>query len=555
MKPLSVAFIGTYVPRLCGIATFTHDLGSAVSSVTGEPLSENPRLKVVALDNPSDALRYGPEVEFVIRQPRKRDYLEAAEFLNISGFDVVNLQHEYGIFGGDDGKYVLEMLEALRKPVVTTLHTVLTRPSEGQRQVMSRVCELSSSVTVIAKKAVGILDEVYGVPREKIVQIYHGVPDVPYMDTAFYKDQFQLEGKKVLLTFGLIGPGKGIEHAVDAVAKLVPEFPNLVYVVLGATHPEVKRHHGEAYRLSLQQRAERLGIKDNLLFFDRYVSDEQLKEFLLMADFYITPYLAKEQISSGTLSFALGAGKAIVSTPYWYAEELLDEGRGLLAPFGDAAAMAEQLRALLSDEVLCNQMRKRAYQFGRSMVWRATGEQYTEVFRKAAKAGLSRSAVRKPPPIRLPDMRLEHLRTLTDDTGLIQHAVYAVPWRQHGYTTDDNARSLRFLVRYHSLTKDDSVLPMATNYLSFLLYALDPKTNRFHNELGYDRRWLDEVGSEDCQGRALAALADYLQDRFESLGYPVSRQSFPIPSSRLWSRRRKVPESDGLQRPVPPSFH
>jgi len=510
MEPPSIAFIGTYVPRLCGIATFTHDLARSVAAALGTGLGSDPRLRIVALHNPADTFGYGAEVDFVIRQPLRRDYLEAAEYLNLLPFDVVNLQHEYGIFGGDDGRYVLDLLEALRKPVVTTFHTVLTQPSDGQREVLKAVAGRSQAVVVIARKAVDLLKEVYGVPGEKIVQIYHGVPDVPYIDPAFYKDQFGLEGKKVLLTFGLLGPGKGIEHALEAVARVVPEYPQLVYVVLGATHPEVKRRQGEAYRLSLQQKAERLGIRDHVFFYDRFVSDEQLVEFLQMADFYITPYLAKEQMSSGTLSFALGCGKAILSTPYWYAEELLDEGRGLLVPFGDAEAMAQGLKGLLADEVACHQMRKRAYQFGRNMVWPRMGERYLEVFRRAAKSGFRPAAFRRVLPAELPEIRLDHLRRLTDDTGLLQHAVFATPCRRHGYTTDDNARALRFVVRHHALFEDDSVLPLANVYLAFLLDALDPESRRFRNELSYDRRWLDTVGSEDCQGRAVAALADTL---------------------------------------------
>jgi len=404
MEPPSIAFIGTYVPRLCGIATFTHDLARSVAAALGTGLGSDPRLRIVALHNPADTFGYGAEVDFVIRQPLRRDYLEAAEYLNLLPFDVVNLQHEYGIFGGDDGRYVLDLLEALRKPVVTTFHTVLTQPSDGQREVLKAVAGRSQAVVVIARKAVDLLKEVYGVPGEKIVQIYHGVPDVPYIDPAFYKDQFGLEGKKVLLTFGLLGPGKGIEHALEAVARVVPEYPQLVYVVLGATHPEVKRRQGEAYRLSLQQKAERLGIRDHVFFYDRFVSDEQLVEFLQMADFYITPYLAKEQMSSGTLSFALGCGKAILSTPYWYAEELLDEGRGLLVPFGDAEAMAQGLKGLLADEVACHQMRKRAYQFGRNMVWPRMGERYLEVFRRAAKSGFRPAAFRRVLPAELPEI-------------------------------------------------------------------------------------------------------------------------------------------------------
>ena len=510
MKPPHVAFVSTYVPRLCGIATFTHDNALALCSAMGAKLGESTKVQVVALHKPSDGFRYGSEVGFVLRQPQRTDYLEAAEFLNISAVDVVSLQHEYGIYGGDDGKYALDLLEALKKPVVVTLHTVLSHPSDGQKAVLSRICELSSYVAIIAEKARPMLREIYGVEDRKIVRIPHGVPDVPFMDPGYYKDQYHLEGRKVLLSFGLIGPGKGIEHAIDALAHLVPDFPQLVYVVLGATHPEVKRHSGEAYRTSLQQRAEARGVADHVMFIDRYVSDEQLREFLLMADFYITPYLAKEQISSGTLSFAMGCGKAIVSTPYWYAEEMLADGRGLLADFGDSKAMADQLRRLLSDEVECNQVRKRAYQFTRSMTYPEVGKQYLAVFRRAAESGSSRSVGRRPVLLGLPEIRLDHLWVMTDGTGLIQHAIYATPDRTQGYTTDDNARALRFVVRYWSLFKDDSVVSMAQNYLAFLLYAFNEKTHRFRNVMSYARNWEDEAGSDDCQGRTLGALSDTL---------------------------------------------
>lgn len=510
MRSPNVAFVSTYVPRQCGIATFTHDNAKAVAKAQGFALGDNQKIQVICLHKPSDEFHYGEEVGFVLRQPQRRDYLEASEFVNISPIDVVCLQHEFGIFGGDDGKFVLDFLEALRKPVVTTLHTVLRQPSDGQRATMSRVCEISQQVVVIAEKARSMLEEIYGVAPEKIARIPHGVPNVPFMDPGFYKDLYKLEGKKVLLTFGLIGPGKGIEHAIDAVARLVPDFPNLTYVVLGATHPEVKRQFGEAYRVGLQQRAEGQGIQDNVVFFDRYVSDEQLMEFLLMADLYITPYLAKEQISSGTLSFAMGCGKAIVSTPYWYAEEMLNEGRGLLAPFGDPQGMADQLRRLLSDEVECNQIRKRAYQFTRSMVWEEVGKQYMAAFKRATEAGVPKAVLRRPANPDLPEIRLDHLRVLTDDTGLIQHAIYATPDRAKGYTTDDNARALRFISRYWAFTKDDDVLPLAQTYLAFLLYAFDGEKRRFHNFMGYDRKWLDDAGSDDCQGRALGALSDTL---------------------------------------------
>lgn len=510
MKCPSVAFVATALPRVCGIATFANHVASAFSFLGGIPLGQNPKAKILALHNPAENLRYPPEVEFLIRQTQRKDYIEAAEFLNISQTDVVCLQHEYGIFGGDDGRYVIDLLENLRKPVVTTFHTILQEPSDGRRSVLRKVCELSSYVVVIANKAKNMLENVYGVPAEKIVHIYHGVPDVPFMDPNFYKDQFNLEGKKVLLTFGLIGPGKGIENAIDAVALLAPNYPQLVYVILGATHPEVKKQTGESYRLGLQKRAEDKGIADKVIFFDRFVTDEQLSEFLMMADYYITPYPNKEQISSGTLSFALGCGKAIVSTPYWYAEELLAEERGILAGFNDPKSMADGLERYISSEVEYTQFRKRAYQFGRKMVWREIAHQYVKTFRMAAEAGVPSRMERKPIALTVPELRLDHLLRMTDDTGLFQHCIYSIPWREHGYTTDDNARALRFVMRHYAQYKDESILLLADKYISFLQYSYNKKKGRFRNFLSYDRKWLDEVGSEDCQGRTLAALADTL---------------------------------------------
>jgi glycosyltransferase involved in cell wall biosynthesis len=510
MKYPSIAFVSTYVPKQCGMATFTHDMATAASQAMGVPLGENPNVRIVAVHDPQDAFLYGPEVGFLIRQRQRKDYAEAAEYLNISPVNAVCIQHEYGIFGGDDGKYILDLLEGLRKPVVSIFHTVLSNPSEGQKNTLKRIAELSSHVTVMAKRAKAMLADAYGVPPEKITHIYHGVPDLPYLDPAYYKDKFQLEGKKVLLTFGLISPGKGIEHAIDAMAALAGDFPNLVYVILGATHPEVKRNFGEVYRTMLEQRAEALGLKDQVIFYDRYVSDAELSEFLLMADLYVTPYLSREQMSSGTLSFAMSSGKAVVSTPYWYAEEVLAEGRGLLVPFADAEALADQLRLLLSDEVEYNRMRKRAYQFSRKMVWKEVGRVYCDIFKRAAESGVPRAASRKMLPSTLPEIRLDHLRRMTDGTGLLQHALYSTPWRQHGYTTDDNARALRFVIRYRSFFRDDSVLPLAQTYLAFLVHAFNEKTGRFRGHLGYDRTWSDDAGSEDCQGRALVALADTL---------------------------------------------
>lgn len=509
MKVPSVALISTYVPRLCGIAHFTHNLATAVCDTSGHHLGENPKVQILALHNPSDGFRYGPEVTFVIRHSQRRDYIEAAQYLNLSSVDLVCLQHEYGIFGGEDGKYVLDLLESLNKPVVTTLHTVLAEPSESQKKILQTLCEASGTLVVISEMARDILKRVYGVHGERILHIHHGVHEVPFLDSGFYKDQFQLEGKKVLLTFGFLGPDKGIEHAIDAVSLLVEEFPDLVYIVLGSTHPDLKKQSGEGYRMALQQRAQDRGIKEHVIFLDRFLPRQQLLEFLLTADIYVAPLLNQDQISSGTLAYAMGCGKAIVSTPTWYAEELLAEGRGLLTPFADSKEMADRIRRLLLNEVERNQIRKRAYQFSQRMVWKKAARSYMDCFKSTAERGLLRHPLYQilTP---LPEMRLDHLRRMTDDTGLLQDAIYATPRRSHGYTTDENARALSLVIHHRAFFQDDSVLPLAETYLSFLCHAFEEEPARFHNQMGFDRRWLDRLGSEDCQGRALAALAEFL---------------------------------------------
>ncbi|MBU1913741.1 MAG: glycosyltransferase family 4 protein [Candidatus Thermoplasmatota archaeon] len=505
---LQVAFVSTYVPRKCGIATFTHDLASAVSHHMKASLGEGDKIKIVAL-NDQIRYHYPDEVIFEIRDQHIIDYHEAANFLNMSPVDVVCLQHEFGIFGGEAGSNVLTMLEHLKKPVITTFHTVIQKPSQIQLETVQNIARSSSLLVVPAKKGIELLQDIYGISPEKLVFIPHGTPDVPFLDPSYYKDKFQMEGRRVILTFGLLGPNKGIENMINALKPVAEEHPEVAYIILGVTHPNVKRMHGEKYRLSLQRMIQEEGLENHVFFHNAFVSLEELIKYLVMSDILVTPYLSQDQLSSGTLAYAVACGKAVVSTPYWYAQELLGDGRGVLVPFGDIGELSEQMSDLLSNEEKRNNLRKNAYQFGRKMIWNEVGRQYFEIFCQALRdyAPGSTSAAVEVSSFSLPEVNLTHLRTLSDETGILQHAMLTTPNRRHGYATDDNARALQTCVMNWELFKEENILPLIHRYLSFLNYAFDEKQGRFRNLLTYDRRWIDEgVNEEDCHGRALHAL-------------------------------------------------
>jgi glycosyltransferase involved in cell wall biosynthesis len=508
--PHKIALIGNHLPRQCGIATFTTDLLAGLAA-------ENPRGEcwaVVMNDIPA-GYRYPSQVRFEVNQRVLAEYRLAADFLNMNRVEVVCLQHEFGIFGGENGAHVVDLLGNLRMPVVTTLHTVLRSPAAGQLAVLKRVAQLSDRLVVMSQRAREILRTVYGVPEAKIVHIHHGIPDVPFVDPNYYKDQYGVEGRKVILTFGLLSPGKGIETMIDALPTVVARHPEVVYIVLGATHPQVKKEQGESYRLFLQRRARELGLGEYLIFHNRFVDLEELCEFLGAADIYVTPYLNREQIVSGTLAYALGCGKATISTPYWYAEEMLADGRGRLVPFNDSAALAEQVNDLLEREVERHAMRKRAYTFCREMVWKEVARRYLGLFNevKTERARSPRPVFRAKTmdmaPRELPQPKLDHIIRLTDDVGILQHANYIVPNRYHGYCTDDNARALiAVLMAREMIPNSDAVTNLACTYISFLHHAFNEETGRFRNFMGYDRRWLEEVGSEDSHGRAVWGLGE-----------------------------------------------
>jgi glycosyltransferase involved in cell wall biosynthesis len=499
-----VVFVGNYVPRQCGIATFTTDLCEAVGKAFPEV-----HCTALPVNDTSEGYPYPDRVRFELFQDDLSTYAAAADFLNINNVDIVCLQHEYGIFGGRAGSHILALLRELRMPVVTTLHTVLKEPDPAQRAVLEEIAELSDRVVVMTKRAAEFVRDIYGVPPGKVDIIPHGIPDVAFVDPSFYKDQFGLEGKKVLLTFGLLSPNKGIENVIEALPAIVARHPDVVYVIVGATHPHVHRRDGESYRLSLQRLARAKGVDKHIIFHGRFVTLEELTQFLGAADIYITPYLNPAQIVSGTLAYAVGAGKAVISTPYWHAEELLDGERGVLVPFRDSQALAARVLELLEDDVMRHAMRKRAYLHAREMTWPNVARAYMRTFVRAREDRMRKprpafvAAALADRPAELPPVNLEHLARLTDSTGLLQHSVFSVPNYAEGYTTDDNARAVVLAMQAR---KSGVRVPATERYLAFLWHAFNVKTGRFRNYMSYDRRWLEESGSEDCHGRALWAL-------------------------------------------------
>ncbi len=505
ISDLDVVYIGTFLPKTCGIATFTHDLATSIrQEMGGKPY------RAIAISDRAGAYDYPAEVTFEIRQNVIRDYARAAEYINGSSTQMVSLQHEFGIYGGDAGKYLSALLCHLKKPVITTLHTILENPSKDYREAIEDVINYSQRVVTMSQKGARMLQEIYDVPQGKISVIHHGVHDVPFVDSNFYKEKFNVEGLTVLLTFGLLSPNKGIETALEALPYVVEKHPDTVYIILGATHPEIKKIDGEKYRLSLERKVIDLKIADNVVFQNRFVDLQELTEYMSCCDVYLTPYLAKEQITSGTLAYAVGMGKAVVSTPYWHAEELLADSRGVLVDFCDVKGMAKALNELISDSIRRNKMRKTAYEYGRTMVWREVGRQYVEMFvemlgkRRDLKVKSSWKQ-KMLPPITLPEIKLDHVMSLTDDVGVLQHACFGIPDRSHGYSADDVGRGLAALMTYYDQEKDEQVLRLIRTYISFLNHS-QTETGHFHNSMSYDRKFQDEQGTDDTLGRVLWGL-------------------------------------------------
>ncbi|MHB8813980.1 MAG: glycosyltransferase family 4 protein [Steroidobacteraceae bacterium] len=505
------AFVGNSLPRRCGIATFTTDLQQAI-----EGLSPYEPCGIVAMTDHDRAYDYPPSVRLQIDDRRLGDYERAADVLNRARCEVVSLQHEFGIFGGEAGSHIMALATRLAMPLVTTLHTVLAQPTLAQRRVLCGIVDASSRVIVMAEKGRELLRTVYQVAAGKIEVIPHGTPDCAFVEPDEAKSALGFDGRPVILTFGLLSPSKGIEVMIDAMPEVLKSNAAAVYVVLGATHPNLIREQGEAYRSGLMARVRALGIEDHVVFLDRFVDQPTLLRFISMCDVYATPYLNEAQLTSGTLAYSFGLGKAVVSTPYWHARELLGDGRGVLVPFGDVAALGRETAALLSDGPRRFAMRKRAYAEGRPMTWPRIAERYRALFESTARGGHLRLAPRQDRDTSAAHrgqqvaqaMPIRHFLSLCDDTGLLQHAVHSVANRSHGYCTDDNARAL--LLACALDRAGESPLPdsLTCRFAAFLQHAWNPDTKRFRNFMSFDRRWDPDPGSEDSHGRALWALGE-----------------------------------------------
>jgi glycosyltransferase involved in cell wall biosynthesis len=539
-----VAMLGNHLPRQCGIATFTTDLTDAIAA-SFQAID----CFVIAMNDPGRHHAYPPRVRFEIAESDIASYRRAADFLNVNTVDAVCVQHEYGIFGGKAGSYLLTLLRELRMPIVTTLHTIIGEPSPIQRHVMDELTRLSERVVVMSEHGAAVLRQVHGVSEEKIDLIPHGIPSTPLAGRS--KDRLGVEGKSVILTFGLLSPDKGIEHVIDALPAILESRPETVYVVLGATHPRVKEQHGETYRLSLENRAQKLGVDSSLIFHDRFVGIDELVEFLSAADIYVTPYLNAEQSTSGTLAYAVGSGKAVVSTPYRYARELLADGRGVLVPWRDPKAIASAVVDLLADDAKRAAIEARAKEYGRAMAWPAVARSYVETFERAhvdharrLRTVFQAKTVDKRPAV-LPDANLEHVERMSDATGILQHALFSVPRFEDGYCLDDNARALLLMTLIEDAGAEDAkvVRALATRYLAFVSHAFNEERGRFRNLMSYSRRWLEESGSEDSHGRALWALGAVVgrsgEPGRQSLGGSLFHRALPavhrFTSPRAWA--------------------
>lgn len=494
---------------------------------------------------------YPPRVRVEIDEKDLDSYRQAADYLNFNNTDILCIQHEFGIFGGPSGSHLLSLLREVRMPIVTTFHTVLRDPNETQYRVMKELLERSDRVVVMAHKGLEILQEIYGVSESKVDIIFHGIPDIPFIDSSHYKKQFGVEGRKVLMTFGLLAPGKGIEYVIRSLPEIVKQYPSVVYLILGATHPNLVAKEGEQYRLSLERLSEDLGVKENVIFYNRFVSNEDLKEFIGATDIYITPYLNEAQITSGTLAYVFGAGKAVVSTPYWHAQELLADGKGILVPFRDSKAISDGVCTFLGDPERLKKNQEVAYAIGRKMLWSEVSEKYLTSFKHAwadrkedARTAFAEWTLASR-PYELPPIRLNHILAMTDGTGIFQHAIYNVPNFHEGYCTDDNARAFILCTFLEDLGKPpaENLFRLATTYLAFLVAAWNPEKKQFRNFMNHSRQWLEEVGSEDSQARALWALgvgSGHSHDEgHRKLSIQLFEQAFPITetftSPRAWA--------------------
>lgn len=525
LKKMKVAFIGTYPPRECGIGTFTRNLVDSMvfKKPEGDGAVEG---FVVALSDHDLVYPYPEEVKLIIHQEQQPDYMKAANFINLSGADLCVLEHEFGIFGGENGVYILPLLHRLKMPLVVTLHTILKTPSYNEKAILKEICKMASKVVVMSHKAIGFLTDIYNVPKEKIAFIEHGVPDI-YFDHKETKKEFKLEDKKVLLTFGFLGRNKGIETVIKALPEVIDEHPDVLYLILGKTHPNILRHSGEEYRNYLQLLVKNLKLGNHVLFLNEFMEQKELFKYLAACDIYITPYLNEAQITSGTLSYAMGAGCPVISTPYWHATEILAEGRGVLFNFNDPEMLATKLKELLGDPHVLKSIQKKAHTYGKEISWPKTGHKYKKLVQGLIQEPWE-TVNKKETTIDLlllPPFLLTHIKRMTDDTGIIQHAKFGIPNLKEGYCLDDNARALLMVLMAYKQKKDTLALELSPIYLSYI-HFLQNKNGTFRNFLSFNRNFLDEEGSEDSFGRTIWALGYLLGNAPNDAYYQMGKLVF-----------------------------
>lgn len=529
---MKLAYIGTYPPRECGIGTFTMNLynsmvmnlaGNQAGNKTPKDLIEG---FIVAMNDHDQTYDYPEEVKLTIRQEHQRDYLEAVKFINLSGADICILEHEFGIYGGQNGIYILPLLHRLEIPLIVTLHTIVKAPSYNEKAVLQEICKMANKIVVMSHKAIEFLTTIYNVDNSKIEFIEHGVPDIQF-NQAQSKKEFHLENRKVLITFGFISRNKGIETVIKALPKVIEKFPEVIYMVLGKTHPNVLRYSGEEYRVYLQHLVKSLNLSKHVLFLNEFINQKELFKYLSASDIYVTPYLNEAQITSGTLSYAIGVGSAVVSTPYWHALELLSDGRGRLFNFNDTDELSTILIELLDNPEVLKDLRKKAYDYGRTITWPQSGFKYVALANKlfAARPEVVVKKETTIDPLLLPPFSLAHIKRLTDDTGIIQHAKFGIPNLKEGYCLDDNARALLMVLMAYRQKKNTLALDLAPIYLSYMHY-MQNKNGTFRNFLSFSRVFLDEVGSEDSFGRTIWALGYLLANAPNDAYYQTGKLIF-----------------------------
>ncbi len=497
-----VIVLGCFPPRLCGIATFTRDTVAALQMV-GQDLE----VSVIAMDDASQTGGFEKPVVASIKQHDLGSYVDAATFINEQKPDCLVIQHEFGIFGGPAGEYLLTLLSLVKVPVITIFHTILERPDYSQSRVMRRLLHRSTRLIAMAQRGAEMLRDVYGATSDKIAVIPHGAPTRPYVDPEEMRKKLGIGTERMISTFGLLSPNKGIESVIHAMPDVLAQFPSTTYAILGVTHPHLVTREGEAYRSSLESLAKSLGVSESIKFVNRFVDNAELFDYLQASDVYITPYLNEAQITSGTLSYALALGCYVISTPYWHAKEVFSECPGTLVPRGDVGEIRRALTELFSDSDALTDSRRKVYQWAEGTRWPEFGERLSNLIIEAVKAGnrISHISERRGPAF--PAVALKAVERMTDNCGIFQHSRFGVPDRDHGYCVDDNARALIMindLIRRGMIGAD--IERLHAIYAGFVLHAFDEATGTFRNFMGYDRTWVADAPSQDSQGRTFWAL-------------------------------------------------